>query len=38
VLEVKFDNFIPSHIRAIIQGIPGQRTAVSKYVLCRRFH
>lgn len=38
VLEVKFDNFIPSHLKMILQGIPGQRTAVSKYVLCRRFH
>lgn len=38
VLEVKFDAFLPSHLRALLQGIPGQRTAVSKYVLCRRFH
>jgi len=38
VLEVKFDNFLPSHLKALLQGLPGQRTAVSKYVLCRRFH
>lgn len=38
VLEVKFDNFIPAHLKALLQGIPGQRTAISKYLLCRRFH
>lgn len=38
VLEVKFDNFLPSHLKVLLQGLPGQRTAVSKYVLCRRFH
>ena len=38
VLEVKYDNFMPSHLKALLQRIPGQRTAISKYVLCRRFH
>jgi hypothetical protein len=38
VLEVKFDNFMPSHLKVLLQGLPGQRTAVSKYVLCRRYH
>jgi hypothetical protein len=38
VLEVKYDNFLPSHLKALLQGLPGQRLAVSKYVLCRRFH
>lgn len=38
VMEVKYDHFLPSHIKALIQGMPGQRIAVSKYVLCRRYH
>lgn len=38
VMEVKFDNFLPTHLKVLLQGIPGQRLAVSKYVLCRRFH
>lgn len=38
VLEVKYDTFLPEHLRVILQGIPGQRIAVSKYVMCRRFH
>ena len=38
VLEVKYDSFFPPHIKALIQGLSGQRIAVSKYVLCRRFH
>jgi hypothetical protein len=38
VMEVKFDGFLPRHIAALIQEKPGERIAVSKYVLCRRFH
>ena len=38
VMEVKYDAFLPASIRALIQGMPGERIAVSKYVLCRRFH
>lgn len=38
VMEVKYDHFLPLHLRALIQGASGQRIAVSKYVLCRRFH
>lgn len=38
VMEVKYDAFFPGHLRALLQGVPGQRLAVSKYVLCRRFH
>ena len=37
ILEVKFDNYLPDHIRAILAGIQADRSAVSKYVLCRRF-
>lgn len=38
VMEVKYDAFMPQPILALIQGMPGERIAVSKYVLCRRFH
>ena len=38
VMEVKYDAFLPQHIQALIQGMSGERIAVSKYVLCRRFH
>jgi len=38
VMEVKYDAFLPQPVQALIQGMPGERIAVSKYVLCRRFH
>ena len=37
ILEVKFDNYLPDHIRALLDGIQADRSAVSKYVLCRRY-
>ena len=37
ILEVKFDEYLPDHIRALLDGIQADRSAVSKYVLCRRF-
>ena len=37
ILEVKFDNYLPDHVRGLIAGIQADRSAVSKYVLCRRF-
>lgn len=36
VFEVKFDDFIPKHIRALINGQPMQRYAISKYVICKK--
>ncbi len=35
ILEVKFNKFLPEHIRQIITSVPGQRIALSKYTLCR---
>lgn len=35
VLEVKFNNAIPSHIADVIKTIPSVRQAVSKFALCR---
>lgn len=37
ILEVKFDHYLPSHIQALLSGIDVERSAISKYVLCRRF-
>lgn len=36
VMEVKFNEYLPSHIRTIIQSV-AQRSAISKYCLSRRY-
>jgi hypothetical protein len=36
VFEVKYDDFIPKHIRALINGQSMQRYAISKYVICKK--
>jgi len=36
VLEVKYNNYLPDFIAALI-GVPAERSAISKYTLCRRF-
>lgn len=37
ILEIKFDRYFPSHLRALISDVTCERCAISKYVLCRRF-
>ena len=37
ILEVKFNNYLPAYIAALMSGIEAERSAVSKYILCRRF-
>ena len=37
ILEVKFNNYLPGHIAALLAGTEAERSAISKYVLCRRF-
>ena len=37
ILEVKFNNYLPEHIRSLLRGTRAERSAISKYVLCRRF-
>ena len=37
ILEVKFNNYLPGHIAALLNGVEAERSAVSKYILCRRF-
>lgn len=37
ILEIKFNNYLPDYIGHLLHGIQAERSAVSKYVLCRRF-
>ena len=37
VLEIKFNRFLPTYRRSLLQLEASQRSAISKYVLCRRF-
>ena len=37
VLEVKYDEFLPTYLQAILSGVTAQRSAVSKYTWCRRY-
>lgn len=37
ILEVKYDEFLPSYIQSILSGITAQRSAISKYTHCRRY-
>jgi SPX domain protein involved in polyphosphate accumulation len=37
ILEVKFDSVIPDMLTPILSGIRAQRSAISKYTLCRRY-
>ena len=37
ILEVKFDEFLPTYIQSILSGITAQRSAISKYTNCRRY-
>ncbi len=37
VLEIKFNAYLPSYIRTLVQPTEAQRSAVSKYVLCRKY-
>lgn len=37
VLEVKYDEFLPTYMQAILSGVTAQRSAVSKYCWCRRY-
>ncbi len=37
VLEVKFNRYLPGYIQALIQPGAAQRSAISKYVICRKY-
>ena len=37
IMEVKYDNYLPDYVAGLLSGIEAERSAVSKYVLCRRY-
>ena len=37
ILEVKYDEFLPSYLQSVLSGVTAQRSAVSKYTWCRRY-
>lgn len=37
ILEVKYDHFLPDTVSALLRDTPAVRSAISKYVICRRF-
>ena len=37
ILEVKFNNYLPDYVAALLSGTEAERSAVSKYILCRRY-
>ena len=37
ILEVKFDSYLPEHVAGLLRDVRAAHSAVSKYVLCRRF-
>ena len=37
VMEVKFNAYLPTWIRELIQPVSSVRSAISKYCLCRKF-
>ncbi|MBQ3080005.1 MAG: polyphosphate polymerase domain-containing protein [Clostridia bacterium] len=37
ILEVKYNRFLPDFISELLNDTPTERSAISKYVLCRRF-
>ena len=37
ILEVKFNNYLPGHVAQLLSGVEAERSAVSKYILCRRY-
>lgn len=36
ILEIKFNQYLPEHLRQLLGSVPGERMALSKYTLCRR--
>ena len=37
ILEVKFNDYLPDYVNALLSGVEAERSAVSKYILCRRY-
>lgn len=37
ILEVKYNHMLPESVFRLLQGVPAVRSAISKYVLCRKY-
>ena len=37
ILEVKYNRAMPAHITGLLHGLNAERSAISKYVICRKF-
>ena len=37
ILEVKYNEFLPTYLQAMVSSVTAQRSAVSKYTWCRRY-
>lgn len=37
ILEIKYDSYLPDYIASLLAETPSERSAISKYTLCRRF-
>ena len=37
ILEVKYNRYLPAHIAGMLHGLSADRSAISKYVICRKF-
>ncbi|CAB1057770.1 hypothetical protein D1BOALGB6SA_2525 [Olavius sp. associated proteobacterium Delta 1] len=37
IMEIKFDHFLPTYLKAILGRMSVEHSAISKYTLCRRF-
>jgi len=37
ILEVKYNRRFPEYVLPLVSSIPAQRSAISKYTLCRRY-
>lgn len=38
ILELKYNQYFPDHLRRLLSGVCTERMAISKYTLARRFH
>jgi len=38
IMEVKFEQFVPMYIKKLLSSVAGERAAISKYTLARRFN
>lgn len=37
ILEVKFDNYLPSHAQMLLKGVDTRAQSASKYVMCKKY-